>query len=293
MKQFLHLSILLAALAVPAVGLAQYDYYIVGDSTCILTKYTGSGGAVEIPAKINGRFVTSIFSSAFEDCNSLTSVVIPGTIYSIDNNAFYCCRNLTNVVIGSGVNSIGRGAFLSCTNLPRITIPSSVVSIAAQAFGHCYNLVSVVIEGSGTSIGDEAFFCCNRLSGIYFAGNYPDYGKTFSSPTFGRQVFLGNNSARVFYFPGTAGWGVAINGDLPVLWNPQVKPDNTLGVRDNCFGFTVTNAGNPIVFVEARGSLTSGAWVLLSTNTLTGGESYFSDPSWTNYTGRFYRFRAP
>jgi hypothetical protein len=26
--------------------------------------------------------------------------------------------------------------------------------------------------------------------------------------------------------------------------------------------------------------------------TLTGGSSYFSDPDWTNYPGRFYRLRS-
>jgi hypothetical protein len=36
----------------------------------------------------------------------------------------------------------------------------------------------------------------------------------------------------------------------------------------------------------------------LSTNTLntfvgTNGTSYFSDPQWTNYPGRFYRLRSP
>jgi hypothetical protein len=31
----------------------------------------------------------------------------------------------------------------------------------------------------------------------------------------------------------------------------------------------------------------------MSTNTLTGAASYFSDPQWTNYRSRFYRVRWP
>jgi hypothetical protein len=30
-------------------------------------------------------------------------------------------------------------------------------------------------------------------------------------------------------------------------------------------------------------------WTSVATNTLAGGSSYFSDPQWTNYPGRFYR----
>ena len=29
------------------------------------------------------------------------------------------------------------------------------------------------------------------------------------------------------------------------------------------------------------------------TNTITTGSSYFSDPQWTNYPTRFYRFQMP
>ena len=31
----------------------------------------------------------------------------------------------------------------------------------------------------------------------------------------------------------------------------------------------------------------------VGTNTLAGGLSYFCDPDWTNYSGRFYRLRSP
>ena len=31
----------------------------------------------------------------------------------------------------------------------------------------------------------------------------------------------------------------------------------------------------------------------VATNTLTGGQSVFSDPQWTNYPNRYYRLRSP
>jgi hypothetical protein len=44
--------------------------------------------------------------------------------------------------------------------------------------------------------------------------------------------------------------------------------------------------------VEASTSLAIPTWVPVSTNILTAGTSYFSDPDWTNYPARFYRLRS-
>ena len=48
-----------------------------------------------------------------------------------------------------------------------------------------------------------------------------------------------------------------------------------------------------VVVVEASTNLANPIWSPLATNTLTSGSSYFSDPQWTNYPGRFYRLRWP
>ncbi len=66
-----------------------------------------------------------------------------------------------------------------------------------------------------------------------------------------------------------------------------------VGVRTNRFGFTITGSSGQVIVVEACTNLASPAWFPVRTNTLTGGSSYFSDPEWTNYRGRFYRLRSP
>ena len=48
-----------------------------------------------------------------------------------------------------------------------------------------------------------------------------------------------------------------------------------------------------MVVVEASTDLAQPLWAPVGTNTLTDGSSYFSDPQWTNYPGRFYRLRSP
>ena len=64
-------------------------------------------------------------------------------------------------------------------------------------------------------------------------------------------------------------------------------------MRTNQFGFNINWASGMTVVVEACVSLANPAWSPISTNTLTGGSAYFSDPQWANYPSRFYRLRSP
>ena len=194
--------------------------------------------------------------------------------------------NITNKINGLTVTSIGGSAFYRCFCLDSVTIPNSVTSIGNTAFYCCGKLTSVTIPASVTSIGGAAFSTCLSLNSVYFKGNAPS-GDTYVS------VFT-LDSATVYYLPNSTGWGSSFGGERQaVLWNPQVQPDTTFGVRTNCFGFTFTNAGSPTVVVQACTNLTNPVWIPLATNTLTSGSSYFSDPGWTNFPNRCYRFQMP
>ena len=124
----------------------------------VLPKNTS--GSYSIP-----KGVTSIGSSAFSGCSSLTSVTIPDSVTSIDFNAFSGCSSLTSVTIPDSVTTIGVGAFSECSSLTSVTIPDSVTSIGYSAFSFCSRLTSVTIPNSVTSIDHHAFFYCpNNLT---------------------------------------------------------------------------------------------------------------------------------
>ena len=140
-------------------------------------------------------------------------------------------------------------------------------------------------------MGEEAFCFCSNLKSVYFTGNAPSVDST---------VFLCDNQPIVYYLPGTSGWdGLAQLTGLPtVLWNPQAQNDASFGVRTNRFGFNITGSSNLVIVVEACTNFTNPVWQPVQTNTLntfigTNGTSYFSDPQYTNYPVRFYRFRSP
>ena len=71
-------------------------YYDVIDAVEIrITGCEKEVTAVEIPAKIAGKPVTSVGRSAFSGCNSLAAVTIPDSVTSIEKSAFSGCNNLT------------------------------------------------------------------------------------------------------------------------------------------------------------------------------------------------------
>lgn len=100
--------------------------------------------------------VTVIGPGAFE-YDSMSTVVIPGSVEVIDDDAFQSCNNLTSVTMTDGLKKIGESAFYDCDDLTTITIPGSVTEIGRDAFYSCNNLESIEIPASVTEIGRGAF----------------------------------------------------------------------------------------------------------------------------------------
>ena len=271
--------------------------------TCIGNNvFSGCSGLLNILIPDN---VKAIGTSAFYGCSGLSNLIIPNSVTVIGRDAFYSCTGLTNIVFGSGVSDIGAYAFTFCDSLSNIVIPNTITSIGPGAFA-CSGLMMVRIPHSVTNIGDNAFYYCQRLASVVIGTNVSSIGYCVfetctnlssvsfqgNAPIFMANVFLGDPLLTIYHLPHTTGWDT-FTGPTPVLWDPHAIPDATFGVRTNRFGFTITNAGTPTIIVDACTNLANAVWTPISTNTLVGGSSYFSDPQWTNHPGRFYRFRAP
>ena len=74
---------------------------------------------------------------AFYRCGSLTTIVIPNSVISIESWAFCNCSGLNSISIGNSMTSIGEYAFTGCSNLNTMTIfaetpPSANSSVFSQ-----------------------------------------------------------------------------------------------------------------------------------------------------------------
>jgi hypothetical protein len=239
---------------------------------------------VEIPSS-----VTSIGDEAFAECSMSAFVVDPGnSSYSSLDGVLFDKRQTTLIqyppgktiksyVIPAGVTVIGNAAFID-TVLTNTVMPETVTAIGTNAFWSS-GLKTITIPRRVNTIGQGAFSYCTGLESAYFEGNAPAPGLFYKVP------------ATVYYLPGTAGWGPIFDGLPTALW---ILPYPVIGAAAGThpFGFVISWATNRSVVVEASAGVNSPTWTPLSTNLMTGGISYFTDPQWTNYTARFYRLRS-
>ena len=73
-------------------------------------------------------------------CNMLQDVSIGKNVTSIGTSAFQDCISLASITIPDGVTSMGGSNFKNCYSLASITIPAGVTSIGTYAFGSCFGM---------------------------------------------------------------------------------------------------------------------------------------------------------
>ena len=143
-------------------------YAVTGIGTC-------TAANIKIPSVYNGKPVTMIGNSAFQDCMVLQNIEISTGVTSIGAGAFSDCIRLTSVTFGenSQLTSIHNNAFSGCSSLTSVTFGenSQLTSIDYNAFRDCSNLTSIEIPAGVTSIGAGAFSDCIRLTSVAFGEN--------------------------------------------------------------------------------------------------------------------------
>ena len=130
-----------------------------------------------------GKNVKTIGASAFQNCNSLETVIFKDsdtTKKTIGDYAFYNCPALSKVDFGNAVKSIGSYSFAVNKLIESIEFPDSLESIGDNAFttytddyrnSYVENKLKSVKFGKGLkTIGDNAFDYNRKLTNIEFTG---------------------------------------------------------------------------------------------------------------------------
>ena len=132
---------------IPSSGYCGHNatYEITRDGVC----YISGAGKIKMPAGVNGFHkivftenckVNSIEKDCFDDCDLITTVILPDTVMNIREGAFKSCEDLEYVYIPEGCKTIGTQAFDYCDELSYVRIPDSVTTIDSWAFDDCPRL---------------------------------------------------------------------------------------------------------------------------------------------------------
>jgi len=152
---------------------------------------TGRTSCFSLTGIIMPNSVTSIEEYAFKDCTGLVIVTIPKSVTSIGVRAFYYCKELTHINVDSDNSeySAEKGVLYNKDKTilhtysagktdTSFNIPDSVTNIGNSAFFDCNNLVGVTIPNSVTSIGDYAFYYCSNLVRINIPNSVTNIGNS-------------------------------------------------------------------------------------------------------------------
>ena len=105
-------------------------------STLEKTNYFSLGDLEDLTkADLSETALTEIGLFTFSGCSSLSEVLLPDTLYSINGGAFYNCKSLKEITLPESLEYVGQYAFMD-TGLTSIEIPESVTEIGYCAFGY-------------------------------------------------------------------------------------------------------------------------------------------------------------
>lgn len=175
--------------------------------------------------------VLTIGEYAFNNLYSLTTLIIPNTVTTIEKYGICSCTRLDSISIPSSIKTIGRGVFESVPSINKtnveslewlcnspfdfstslvypgwgklylngqevidLVIPESVEHIGSYAFDGCTEIKTLDIPKSVTTIGNRAFYYCIALESI----NIPESITSIGEAAFGtclelKSVYIPNS----------------------------------------------------------------------------------------------------
>ncbi len=195
-------------------------YTLLADNTYSVAKGSGIASVtnVVIPARYNGKSVSTIAAYAFQSCSKLVSLTIPDTVniiattsafssctlleeinvYHVDGNSKAAYTSVDGVLIYrntlEGRNEL---AYFPTAKTGEYVLSNDITAIPVKAFASA-KLTSVVIPTSVTAIDSNAFYNCKQLINVTFV-----QGGT-SPLTFGAKAFTGCSALTSVTIPARA-----------------------------------------------------------------------------------------
>lgn len=154
-KMCLLLALLLALGALD--GIAEENSPFTTRSTGSIDGYSGPGGAVTIPAEIDGKPVLSLYDSALANDRGITELIVSEGVQALNDASTYHMSALEKVTLPETLRALGETNFSRCEKLREITLPASLIFVGRNCFNWCDALSSVTFLGPAPVFDQECF----------------------------------------------------------------------------------------------------------------------------------------
>mmetsp|Transcript_8334 Transcript_8334/g.20064 ORF Transcript_8334/g.20064 Transcript_8334/m.20064 type:complete len:339 (-) Transcript_8334:252-1268(-) len=154
------------------LSLGQMGVYAFAQATLLTEVTLPSDGSLSI-----------IPASAFEYCESLTTVGVPASVKSIHHYAFFHCTSLKDINFETktcsarilGLVEIHDHAFGSCASLTEVKLPSTLIKLFSNSFCDCIRLQQVKMAEGLQTVERRAFSGCTALKHLEIPSTVEDF----------------------------------------------------------------------------------------------------------------------
>ena len=146
----------------------KYLYYKSSNGSVVSPNTANWGASIVSNTYQNGQGlitfsepIACIAASGFNNKYTLSEIVIPPTVKTINGSAFYYTDLLTAVTVPSSVEYVGPSAFYNCFGLTGVSLPNVTV-LDDNSFYHCTGVTSYDFPNL-VEVGTQAFSQANSM----------------------------------------------------------------------------------------------------------------------------------
>lgn len=198
--------------AMPLIAFSDY-YKLVrnsdGPNTYTVASYDTTIYTNTVVPEVEGKVITRIGTNAFKDKPQICGEIkIPASVLYIEDGAFENCQTISSIIFEGNTKTIGSRAFYNCGSLEKIRFSDKLENIGSYAFYKCAKLEGVDLEipKSVNYIGNFAFFGTN-LRKIIFT--------KLQAPTIEANTFVGTTGTEI-RIPLTNATGYTVENHWPL-----------------------------------------------------------------------------
>lgn len=145
--------------------------------------------------------ISVIADEAFSG-STLTKIILPNTLTTIDDYAFAYCQSLSAVEFNTNWTkplSLGASVFEGCENLTALNLPDNIVAIGEECFADCSSLTTITCNWDQYAFGGAPWGAANTTTikyvadkfAFYVEGGYAYGDDTSKNPKFGYYTIKG------------------------------------------------------------------------------------------------------